>query len=101
MLNCARDGRGDDACNAARTTGASLRLLQGMVRKKWIVRETVAESRDARRTVRYAVLVEVARLPKLNENQQTILATLAGADGQLPVAELRRLEVRRPLWAPW
>jgi primosomal protein N' (replication factor Y) len=43
--------------------------------------------------VRYAVLVEGVRLPKLNENQQAILAELAGADGQLPVAELRRLEV--------
>jgi len=69
------------------------RLLQGMVRKKWIVRETAAEARDATRTVRYAVLVEGTRLPKLNENQQAILAELAGAEGQLPVAELRRLEV--------
>jgi primosomal protein N' (replication factor Y) len=74
-------------------TGASLRLLQGMVRKKWIARETAAESRDAKRTVRYAVLIDGVRLPKLNENQQAILAELAGADGELPVAELRRLEV--------
>ena len=69
------------------------RLLQGMIRKKWIVRETAAETRDAKRTVRYAVLVEDTRLPKLNENQQAILAELAGAEGQLPVAELRRLDV--------
>ncbi|HKR26668.1 MAG TPA: primosomal protein N' [Acidobacteriaceae bacterium] len=69
------------------------RLLHGLLRKKWIVRETAAEARDAKRTVRYAVLVEGTRLPKLNENQQAILAELAGAEGQLPVAELRRLEV--------
>src|SRR5581483_7415113 len=74
-------------------TGASLRILQGILRKKWITRETAAEARDARRTVRYAVLVPETRLPKLNENQQAILAELAGADGELPVAELRRLDV--------
>jgi primosomal protein N' (replication factor Y) len=74
-------------------TGASGTLLAGMARKKWIARETAAEARDARRTVRYAVLVPDARLPRLNENQQAILAELAGADGELPVAELRRLEV--------
>src|SRR5581483_2599917 len=74
-------------------TGASLRILQGILRKKWITRETAAEARDARRTVRYAVLIEEVRLPKLNENQQAILAELAGADGELPVAELRRLDV--------
>ena len=28
-------------------------LLNGMVRKKWLIREAVAEERDARRTVRY------------------------------------------------
>lgn len=69
------------------------RLLQGLLRKKWIVRETAAEARDAKRTVRYAVLMEDTRLPKLNDNQQAILAELAGAEGQLPVAELRRLDV--------
>ena len=74
-------------------TGTSVRLVQGMVRKKWIARETAAEARDARRTVRYAILVNDVRLPKLNDNQQAILAELAGADGELPVAELRRLEI--------
>ncbi|HEX4006867.1 MAG TPA: primosomal protein N' [Acidobacteriaceae bacterium] len=93
VLNALESG---DAVTLARlrsATGASVRLILGMVRKKWIARETSAEPRDARRTVRYAVLVEGVRLPKLNENQQTILAELAGADGQLPVAELRRLDI--------
>jgi primosomal protein N' (replication factor Y) (superfamily II helicase) len=93
VLNALETGEAMTPATLRRTSGASLWLLQGMVRKKWIARETVAESRDARRTVRYAVLVEGVRLPKLNENQQAILAELAGADGQLPVAELRRLEV--------
>lgn len=81
------------AASAANSPGTMGRLIHGMLRKKWIARETAAEARDARRTVRYAVLVEGVRLPKLNDNQQAILAELAGADGQLPVAELRRLAV--------
>ena len=76
-----------------RATGASRELVEGMVRKKWITRETTAAPRDARRVEQYAALVDVERLPKLNDNQQTILATLAGAGGTLPVAVLRGLPV--------
>ncbi len=93
VLNALEPGEAVRASRLRTMTGASLRLLAGMVRKKWIARETQAESRDATRTVRYAVLIDGVRLPKLNDNQQTILAELAGADGELPVAELRRLEV--------
>ena len=74
-------------------TGATLELLQGMLRKKWIARETSAVQRDARRTVGYAVLVHDVRIPKLNSNQQTLLAELAGAGGELALAELRRLDL--------
>jgi primosomal protein N' (replication factor Y) len=38
-------------------TGANKGLLEGMVRKKWLVREAVAEERDARRLEKVAVLV--------------------------------------------
>lgn len=93
VLNELESGEAVRASRLRSATGASIRILQGMLRKKWITRETAAEARDARRTVRYAVLVPDMRLPKLNENQQAILAELAGADGELPVAELRRLEV--------
>jgi primosomal protein N' (replication factor Y) len=93
VLNALESGEAVRASRLRTATGASMRLLAGMVRKKWIARETQAESRDATRTVRYAVLIDGVRLPKLNDNQQAILAELAGADGELPVAELRRLEV--------
>jgi primosomal protein N' (replication factor Y) len=93
VLNALESGEAVRASRLRSATGASVRLLNGMLRKKWIARETAAEARDARRMVRYAVLVEGTRLPKLNENQQAILAELAGADGELPVAELRRLEI--------
>jgi primosomal protein N' (replication factor Y) len=108
ILNTLEPGEAVTLATLRRVASAAPRLIQGMLRKKWIARETIAEARDARRTVRYAVLVEdvrldpdastpdalgTLRLPKLNENQQAILAELAGADGQLPIAELRRLAV--------
>jgi primosomal protein N' (replication factor Y) (superfamily II helicase) len=87
------NGEAARAATLHRATGADRHLLTGMLRKKWITRETAAAPRDARRTVRYAVLVPDTRLPKLNDNQQAILAELAGAANELPVAELRRLAV--------
>ena len=72
------------------STGASLQDLVSLVRRKWIVRETLAAERDARRTERFAVLVPEARLPSLTVKQQAILAELSAAGGDLPLAELRR-----------
>jgi primosomal protein N' (replication factor Y) (superfamily II helicase) len=93
VLNALESGEPLRAARLRSSTGVTIRILQGMLRKKWITRETAAEARDARRTVRYAILIDDVRLPKLNENQQTILAELAAAGNELPVAELRRLEV--------
>jgi primosomal protein N' (replication factor Y) len=74
-------------------TAASLPVLAGLARKKWIARETLAAERDARRMERFAVLVAEARLPRLTEKQQAILAELAACGGELPLAELRRREL--------
>jgi primosomal protein N' (replication factor Y) (superfamily II helicase) len=74
-------------------TAASLPLLAGMVRRKWIARETAAAERDARRMERFAVLVGDGRLPTLTEKQTAILAELAASGGELPLAELRRREL--------
>ncbi|WP_348261984.1 primosomal protein N' [Telmatobacter sp. DSM 110680] len=74
-------------------TSASLPVLAAMLRKKWIVRETAASERDARRTERFAVLVPDTRLPNLTKLQQAILAELAANGGELPLAELRRREL--------
>ncbi len=71
-------------------TAASLPLLAGMVRKKWIARETAAAERDARRMERFLVPAGDGRLPALTEKQQAILAELAAWDGAMPLAELRR-----------
>lgn len=87
--------------NALRNaTGASRALLDGMVRKRWLERETEAAPHEASRTERWALLVADARLPKLNGNQQRILAELAGAGGALPLPELRLLLTRGGDGAP-
>ena len=74
-------------------TAATLPVLAGLTRKKWIIRETAAVERDARRTERFAVLIPEARLPALTVKQQAILAELAACDGELPLAELRRKDL--------
>ena len=70
-------------------TAASLHMLAALVRKKWIVRETGATERDARRVERFVVLVPDARLPRLSEKQQAVLATLSARGGEMTLAELR------------
>jgi primosomal protein N' (replication factor Y) len=88
-------------------TGANKGLLEGMVKKKWLVREAVAEERDARRLEKIAVLAHGSgsreegvgsseqkpglggRLPRLNENQLAVMAELAAVGGRMRVRELR------------
>jgi primosomal protein N' (replication factor Y) (superfamily II helicase) len=93
VLNYLSDGHPAKSGTLRTATGATAELLTNMLRKKWLLRETEAAPRDARRMVRFAVLVAEARPPKLNENQLAILAELAGAGGSLPIPVLRRLEV--------
>ena len=76
-------------------TGANKALLEGMVRKKWLLRQAVAEERDARRLVKMAVLVEEVRLPKLNTNQTAILAELAAVGGRMQVRDLKEAVGRK------
>ena len=83
------DGEAVKVSTLRTATAATLPVLAGLLRKKWIARETMAVERDARRTERFAVLVPEARLPSLTEKQQAILAELAACGGELPLAELR------------
>ena len=90
-------------------TGANKGLLEGMVKKKWLVREAVAEERDARRLEKVAVLFaglraelrgtegldEGERLPQLNENQLAVMAELAAVGGRMRVRDLRESLGRR------
>jgi primosomal protein N' (replication factor Y) (superfamily II helicase) len=89
-------------------------LLRGMVRKKWIAREDLSAARDAARLIKVAVLLgaETAELrsagtgegahtgtaanaKKLNDNQRTLVETLAAAGGRVPVEALRDSDVPR------
>ena len=100
-------------------------LLSGMVRKKWIKREDMSAARDAARLVKVAALLAAdmgvtgsnesddgaAGVParqdgpeachhansakKLNQNQRTLMETLAASGGRVPVEALRSLEVPR------
>ena len=69
------------------------RILEGMVRKKWLSREDVSALQDAKRTVRFALLKSAAG--KLNENQRTLIETITASGGKLPVETLQVLEVPR------
>jgi primosomal protein N' (replication factor Y) (superfamily II helicase) len=93
VLNYLEDGSAAKAFALRSATQANKALLDGMVKKKWLARETLAEERDARRTERIAVLVPEARIPKLNDNQTAILAEIAAAGGRMRVADLRELSV--------
>jgi primosomal protein N' (replication factor Y) (superfamily II helicase) len=93
-------------------------LLNGMVRKKWIAREDVSAARDATRMVKVAVLLAAEEwaeatppldgrdarphtnpatptAKKLNENQRTLIETLAASGGRVPVEALRSVDVPR------
>jgi primosomal protein N' (replication factor Y) (superfamily II helicase) len=89
VLNYLEGGEAAKMSALRSATGANKGLLEGMVRKKWLMREAVAEERDARRLEKVAVLAVDARLPKLNENQTAILAELAAVGGRMRVRDLR------------
>src|SRR3989475_3161504 len=74
-------------------TRASKDLLAGMARKKWIVREDFSGTRDAKRISKIALLKSADG--KLNNNQRTLLDTLAAAGGRVAVEALHMLDVPR------
>jgi len=94
-------------------TGASRRLLDGLVARKWIAREDVSTARDATRTVSIAVLNEAEAGPeafeprctsdarpwralrKLNPSQQGVIDALRKAGGRLALIRLRDMGVSR------
>ncbi|HSM84780.1 MAG TPA: primosomal protein N', partial [Candidatus Limnocylindrales bacterium] len=85
----------DDALESTlrSATGADRKTLENMVRKKWIAREDVSGTRDARRTVQIAVLKEASG--KLNDNQQKIITLLKQNGGRAAVEKIRELDVPR------
>jgi len=74
-------------------TRSSRPILNGMVRKKWLVREDLSAPQEATRTVKIALLKSAEG--KLNENQRRLVDTLAASGGRVPVDTLQSLEVPR------
>jgi primosomal protein N' (replication factor Y) len=83
-------------------TGASRKLLAGMLRKKWVERQDVSDARDAARTIKIAELVvapangEAEHSPqraRLNANQRTLIETLTAAGGRIPIETLNTLDI--------
>jgi primosomal protein N' (replication factor Y) (superfamily II helicase) len=73
-------------------------VLDGMVRKKWILREGISAARDATRTIKIATLksdTPDAKPPKLNDNQRHLIDALTSAGGKIPVDSLRSLKIPR------
>jgi primosomal protein N' (replication factor Y) (superfamily II helicase) len=97
VLNYLESGEAGKTATIRSATGANKALLDAMAKKRWLLREPLAEVRDARRVESVAVLEEQEtpsdatgkRLPKLNENQLAVMAELAGCGGRELVRELR------------
>jgi primosomal protein N' (replication factor Y) len=101
VLNYLESGETAKASAIRGATGGNKALLDAMVRKKWLLREPLAEVRDARRLERVAVLAqpgpetggqpvaETKRLPRLNDNQLAVMAELAGRGGREAVREIQ------------
>jgi primosomal protein N' (replication factor Y) len=74
-------------------TRAAKAVLANLLAKKWITAEDVTGTRDARRTVAFALLGQVTG--KLNDNQRKLVETLAAAGGRVAVEVLRELDLPR------
>ena len=86
-------GLRDDAREATLRSalGVARELLDGMARKKWIVREDLSHAGEAARARKVAVLKHADG--KLNTNQRLLVETLAGAGGRLALEDLRGIEI--------
>ncbi len=89
VLNALESGSTMKLSALRSATGTNKALLEGMVRKRWLVREIEAADRDARRTEKIIRVVEDARLPKLNANQMAVMEELATASGPIRLTDLR------------
>jgi primosomal protein N' (replication factor Y) len=74
-------------------TRVSRAVLNGIVRKQWIIREDISSPQDAARTVKIAVLKSGEG--KLNQNQRSIIEMLAASGGRLTVESIQSLAIPR------
>jgi len=89
----ASDGELIRAGSLRSATHASRKILDGMVRKKWLAREDISAAQDATRAIKIALLKSAEG--KLNDNQRALVETLTASGGKLTVEALQSLEVPR------
>jgi primosomal protein N' (replication factor Y) len=80
VLNYLEGGETAKAGALRSATGAGRGLLEGMVKKKWLVREALAEERDARRVVKVAVLVGGGAAPDGDAGPSTASVAKSATD---------------------
>jgi primosomal protein N' (replication factor Y) len=96
VLDYLADGDTIREASLRNATGASREVLRTMLQKKWIEREDLSATVDARRTVKVVVLkdlrVESGNKPrKITSKQQHIIDLLGEAGGRLRADELKRM----------
>ncbi len=100
VLNYLENGDPARRTTLRTNTGASLTLLQGMVRKKWLLRETEASQRDARRLVKFITLrpdVDPDAMQRLKPLQQKLVSELIYAGGALPLEQAKAIGLTLPM----
>jgi primosomal protein N' (replication factor Y) len=79
VLNYLESGEAGKTATIRSATGANKALLDAMARKRWLVREAVAEVRDARRVEMVAVMQEVgSRKQEVGESGLGLEAMVGG-----------------------
>ena len=74
-------------------TQVSRAILNGMVRKKWLIRQDISAAQNAERTMKVALLKSGEG--KLNDNQRQLVDTLVASGGKVPVESLHSLDIPR------
>jgi primosomal protein N' (replication factor Y) len=87
VLNYLEGGEAAKMSALRSATGANKALLEGMVRKKWLTREAVAEERDARRLEKFAVLSAGNRGEEGDSREQSAGEREEGIGERKPRAE--------------
>ncbi len=100
VLNYLESGEPAKISALRSATGANKALLDAMTKKRWLLREAVAEARDARRVERVAVLkVEGSREQEVGSSEQEVASRgpfgQAESPQQAPVAD-EPLDERTP-----
>ena len=89
ILNLLSERGAAKASQIRLATGACIDDLKSLMRRKWILREVLAQERDARRYERFVVLGPEKNAKRMTAKQQEILDLVHASDGKIPLDALR------------